>query len=382
MKTRRLIILFGALGLVMLTGCHSGDKPAAGTGIKVATAAPVEREFRAIVRFQGMIEAQQKAVMAALAPGTLDAVFVDKGVAVTNGQLLFQTDQANLESRCEIERQNLKVAAASVEEARAGLRQAEAVYAKAALDRDRFQQLYEKDKAVSKDAYERADTGYQQALAGREHAVAMLNLTQARQEQAAAALRIAEKRQADSRARAPFDAVVGERFLEPGEFAGDGAKVLTLKGTSGYEARGHLAAAYQAQVTAGVTRVTVTTAGRSLGEFPVTLASPTVDFATRTFEIRVALTNVPALSDGAACELAVILAAHPGLGISSRAIGLRDGTSVVFTVSGGVARQVPVTCGIVDNGDTELVAADALKGQAVVIEGQSFLNDNSPVRTE
>lgn len=380
MKKSLIVILLGLTG--MMAGCGSHEKPSNGTAIKVLASAPVERDFRDLVRVQGMIEARQKASAAALTPGTLDAVFVDKGAAVTNGQALFQTDKVNLESRCEIERQNLKVAEASVEEARAGLRQVEAVHDKAALDQERFKQLYEKDKVVSQDAYERVTTAYKQAAAGRDHGRAMLDLALARKDQAAAGLRIAEKQLTDSLVRAPFDAVVSERFLEPGEFAGNGAKVLALKGASGYEARGHLAAAYLPRVAAHSTRAIISTTGHVLGEFPVTLSSPTIDFGTRTFEIRVTLTNASDIADGMACEMAIVLAQRKGLGIPSRAIGLRAGKPVVFVIDNGTARQVPVTPGIVDNGDTELLDAAALNGRPVVVDGQSFLNDNTPVRTE
>jgi RND family efflux transporter MFP subunit len=269
-----------------------------------------------------------------------------------------------------------------VAEAEAGLVHAEAANEKASADHERFKALYEKDKVVPRDSYERMAVAYKQASAGLAHARAVVELARARKEQAAAALRIAEKQLSDSLARAPFDGVVSERMLEPGEYAGGGTKVMTLKSAGDYEARGHLAAAYLPRVGVNATRAVVSVGGRDIGDFPVTLCSPTIDFATRTFEIRVALTNDAPVTDGMACGIAVVLDDRKGLGVPSRAIGLRNGTSVVFVVEGGLARQVPVIRGIVDNGDTELVSADELKGKSVVIEGQSFLNDKSPVRTE
>ena len=383
---RHPLFMVAVMASVFLAaGCHSKNgknQNGQTTAIKVKAAPPAEREFREIVRVQGMIEAKNKADIAALVPGALDAIFVDEGMAVKKGQQLFQTDKVNLETRLEMARQDLRVTEASVEEAKAGLRQTEAAHEKASLDRDRFEQLYEKDKVISKDAYEKITSLYKQTAAGRDHAKAVLDLTLARKDQAASALRIAEKRLSDSLVTAPFDGVVSARRLEPGEFAGEGVTVLTLKGVRAFEARAHVTAAHFQRIIVGETRAAIVTHGQSLGEFPVTLRSPTVDFGSRTFEVRVALTNPPGITDGMACDIALILASRAGLGISSSAIGIRSGQPVVFVVEGGVAQQTTITRGIVDGTFTELVNADSLKGKPIVYEGQSFLNDNTPVRTE
>lgn len=383
--TRVLLATAALAGALLAEGCHSKNEKhqnGAANVIQVKAAPPVERTFREIVRVQGMIEAENKAQIAALVPGVLDSVFVDEGTLVKKGQELFQTDKVNLETRLEIEKQSLKVADASVEEAKAALRQAEAANEKASLDRDRFERLYEKDKVVSKDSYEKISSLHKQTAAGLDHAKAVLELTLARKEQAASAVLIAEKQLADSRVSAPFDSVVSARLLEPGEFAGAGVGVLSLKGVSGFEARAHVAAAHFQQVVVGETRAEVFIRRQSLGEFPVTLRSPTVDFRSRTFEVRIALTNAAAVTDGMACDIALILASRTSRGVASSAIGIRDGKPVVYVVEGGVAHQTSVTGGIVDGTFTELVDAYPLIGKPIVFEGQSFLNDNTPVRTE
>jgi len=378
--------MIAVLASVLLgAGCHSKNEKnqnGQATAIKVKVAPPVEREFREIVRVQGMIEAKNRAQIAALVPGTLDAIFVDQGMTIKKGQELFQTDKVNLETSLEMEKQNLMVAEASVEEAKAGLRQAEAAHEKASLDRDRFEQLYEKDKVISKDAFEKITSLYKQTAAGLDHAKAVLDLTLARREQAASAVLIAGKQLADSRVTAPFDSVVSVRLLEPGEFAGEGVTVLSLKGVSDFDARAHVAAAHFQQVILGETRAEVFSHRQSLGEFPVTLRSPTVDFRSRTFEVRVALTNAPAVTDGMACDIALILASRTGRGVASSAIGIRDGKPVVYVVEGGFAHQTSITRGIVDGTFTELLDSDSLSGKPIVIEGQSFLNDKTPVRME
>jgi len=382
---RELLTTVALSSILLVSGCHSKtekNQNGSATAIKVKVAPLVERTFRDIVRVQGMIEAQEKAQVAALVPGALDSVFVDEGSLVRQGQELFQTDKANLETRVEIEKQNLKVADASVEEAKAGLRQAAASHEKAALDRDRFERLYENDKAISKDAYEKITSLYKQTAAGLDHAKAVLDLTLARKEQATSAVRIAEKQLADSRVTAPFAGVVSSRLIEPGEFAGSGVAVISLKGVSSFEARAHVAAVHFKQVVVGETRANVFSHGQNLGEFPVTLRSPTVDFQSRTFEIRVALTNAPAVTDGMACDIALILASRTGRGVASSAIGIRDGKPVVYAIEGGIAHQMSITRGIVDDTFTEILDSNALIGKNVVIEGQSFLNDNTPVRTE
>ena len=188
---RVLLTTVALAGTLLASGCHSKtekNQNGAATATKVKAGPPIERTFREIIRVQGMIEAENKAQIAALVPGVLDSVFVDEGTLVKKGQALFQTDKVNLETRLEIEKQSLKVAEASVEEAKAGMRQAEAAHEKASLDRDRFEQLYEKDKVISKDAFEKITSLHKQTAAGLDHAKAVLDLTLARREQAASAV--------------------------------------------------------------------------------------------------------------------------------------------------------------------------------------------------
>ncbi len=354
----------------------SGASPAA---VKVRVAPPVEREFREVARLHGVLRAAREARLAARVAGPLEQVMVDVGDTVTNGQPLFVVDRVALGHQLEMARQDLRVTEAGVEEARAAVRRAEAAAEKASVDHERLDRLYRQDGVVARDLWEKAALAHREAAAALDHAVAALALAEARREQAAAALGIAGRRWDDSTGVAPFDAVVAARLAEPGEYVGPGTSVVVLKGLDGVEARVHVPAAWYELVRPGRTTAEVSAGGRRLGEFPVSQRAGAVHPTTRTFEVRLALPGVTDLADGLACEVALILNRRRAAGVPVSAVGLRGGGMVVFTVEDGRARPRAVRAGIRDQGHVELLDAAGLAGAQIVVEGQTFLEDGTPV---
>jgi RND family efflux transporter MFP subunit len=381
---RSIVISAACLaGVLAAAGCQdrSGNSPEGEeAAMTVRTAPPRHRVFTESLRVQGSIEAVHRAAVSARLPGVLDAIYVDESASVTNGQPLFQTDKVNLENAVSIERQNLRVAEASVAEAETGLRQAEAGYEKAALDLERFRRLYEQDRAVSKDAFEKIDLAHKQAATGLERAKAAVVLVSAREDQAATALRIAERRLSDSRVRAPFDGVVARRLREPGEFVGAGAPVLDLEDPRQMEALLTLGEEWFARIEPGRTRVRIAAAGLPPVEAVVSVRLPSVHAVARTATAKVLLPPGGGFAPGMICDAEVVFARHEGWGVPAEAVGLRDGVPVVFVVEGGTARLREVRPGLRDDGYLELLDGGTLADRPVVVEGQAFLNAGTPVR--
>lgn len=382
MKTRGMIFIAAAVAL-LAAGCRarSGKNPKGRSAAMAVRTASVERRiFTESLRVQGTIAAVRRAVVSARMPGALDALYVDESAAVTNGQPLFQTDKVNLENAVAIERQNLRVAEASVAEAEAGLRQAEAGYGKAALDLERFRRLYEEDRVVAKDAFERIDLAHKQAATVLERAKAAAVLVAARKDQAATALRIAEKQLSDSLVRAPFDGVVTRRLKEPGEFVGAGVPVFGIEDPRQLEALFTLGEEWFSRIEPGSTRVRIAAAGMPPVEAAVSVRLPSVHAVARTVTVKVLLPPGCGFAPGMICDAEVVFAQHEGWGVPAEAVGTRDGIPVVFVVDGGTARQREVRPGLRDDGHLELLDGESLVGQPVVVEGQVFLNAGSPVR--
>ena len=368
---------------ILAAGCHSKTEPATGVeraSMSVRTAAVERRTFTESLRVQGTIAAVHRADIAARLPGTLDALYVEESAAVTNGQPLFQTDKVNLENAVAIERQNLRVAEASVAEAETGLRQAETAYEKATLDLDRFQRLYEKDRAVSKDAFEKINLACKQAATGLEHAKAAVTLVAARKDQAATALRISEKQLSDSLVCAPFHGLVTQRLKEPGEFVGAGAHVFSIEDPRQLEVLLTLSEEWFSRIEPGHTQVIIAAAGRPPVDAVVSVRFPSVHPVARTVEVKALLPPGSGFAPGMICDADIIFARHEGWGVPAEAVGIRDGRSVVFIVDDDTARQREIRPGLRDDGHLELLDGESLAGQPVVVEGQLFLNEGAPVR--
>jgi len=369
--------------VLLAAGCHSKtekNQNGQSAAMAVRTASAERRTFTESLRVQGTIAAVHQAVISARLPGALDAFYVEESAAVTNGQPLFQTDKVNLENAVAIERQNLRVAEASVTEAETGLQQAEAGHEKAALDLDRFRRLYEKDRAVSKDAFEKINLAHKQAATGLEHAKATVTLVAARKDQAATALRIAEKQLSDSLVCAPFDGVVTRRLKEPGEFVGAGVPVFSIEDPRQREVLLTLSEQWFSQIEPGSTRVRIAVAGRPPVEAIVSVRLPSVHPIARTVTVKAPLPSVAGFASGMICDADVVFAQHEGWGVPAEAVGIRNGRSVVFVVDNDTARQREIRPGLRDNGYLELLDGESLTGQPVVVEGQVFLNEGAPVR--
>lgn len=380
----RMVTGLGAILLLLCpAGCGRKPTPDAGAArlIKVTVAQPEERIFRNVLRVQGTIRSSDRARVAARVAGTIEELFVDEGAAVATGQPLFQTDKANLESKVQIERDNLKVAAASRVEAASALAEAAAVYAKAELDYRRFQKLYQKDKAVTLNAFEQAETAFKRAAAGLDHARAVVDLAQAREAQAQSALEIAGKQLADSKVAAPFRGTVTKKLVELGEYAAPGAAVFELEDPARLEAVFVLSAEYYDRVKSGQTRLQITRGVQPMAAV-VTYQAPAVHPLTRTFEVRASLPAAGGFTPGMLCDVDITLDEHRGWGLPTAAIGLRGGQSVIFALEKDRAVMTPVRPGAADNGFTELLDAKPLRGRSVVVEGQAFLNDGDRVRLD
>lgn len=384
MKTKRILFITMAwVSALLAAGCHSKSETkqtGQSSSMAVRTASVERRTFTESLRVQGTIAAVRRADISARLPGTLDALYVEESASVTNGQPLFQTDKVNLENAVAIERQNLRVAEASVAEAETGLQQAEAAYEKALLDRERFQRLYEKDRAVSKDSFEKINLACKQAATGLEHAKAAVTLVAARKDQAATALRISEKQLSDSLVCAPFDGLVTQRLKEPGEFVGAGAQVFSIEDPRQLEVLLTLSEEWFSRIEPGRTQVIIAAAGRPPVEAVVSVRFPSVHPVARTVEVKALLPSSDGFAPGMICDADIIFARHEGWGVPAEAVGIRDGRSIVFIADNGMARQREIRPGLRDDGHLELLDGESLAGQPVVVEGQVFLNEGSPVR--
>ena len=289
---------------------------------------------------QGTVRTKESAAIAARVPGTIDELLVAEGATVKKDDALFRVDRANLENAVKL---------------------AEIADQKAALDFRRMTRLVA-EGAVTRDAFEKAEV---------------------QAKSAALQLAVARKNLADSEACAPFDGVITEKRRDMGDFVSPGAPVLRLDNTSAYEIRFALNASDYGKVTVGGTVVRLAPAAGAAGAptngFPVAYRSPSVNPATRTFEIRIAVPKTDDLAPGMIRDATVVFARTTSDALPAAAVNPLNGTNCVAVVRGGRLAVLPVAADVEQNG---MRAVRGVPSDADVVAAAMLLfNEGDEVRT-
>lgn len=285
---------------------------------------------------QGTVRTKESATIAARVPGTIDELLVAEGATVRKGDALFRVDRANLENAVKL---------------------AEIADRKAALDFRRMTRLVA-EGAVTRDAFEKAEV---------------------QAKSAALQLAVARKNLADSEACAPFDGVITEKRRDMGDFVSPGAPVLRMDNTSAYEIRFALNASDYGKVKVGETVVRLASAGAPADGFPVAYKAPSVNPATRTFEIRIAVPKTDDLAPGMIRDATVVFARTTSDALPAAAVNPLNGTNCVAVVRGGRLAVLPVAAGVEQNG---MRAVRGVPPDADVVAAAMLLfNEGDEVRT-
>ena len=382
MKTQKIIAC--ALSVICLMGCskkEDTESTSQTVAVKVKTGSLTPMRFRRQIQVQGCIQPVNSAKIAARMAGNLDALKVKEGDRVKTGDILFQTDQVNLQNQVLIAEQNLKVAQQNKSIAEADLKIAKTNLEKARLDFERDETLFKRN-VITKQAFENMEVAWKNAQATTEKAEVALAYKDVLIAQAETSLQIARKNLADSIIRAPYGGVITAKYHEPGEFVANGTAVLAMEDQTNLEASLFVSSIYYPAISPETT-VLLTLHGLELCRAKLSYISPSIDPLTRTFEIKANLPNQPNLISGTLCDIMVLLAERDGFGLPSDAILSRaGGQSVVFAVNGDSAEEIPVTTGFTTDGFTEILGNYDLKERQFVIEGQYFLNNGSRIEIQ
>jgi RND family efflux transporter MFP subunit len=241
------LALVAGLALPLAAGCKKPDaQPTTDTakdqGATAAIAVHVGKvEQRTLPRrhsVSGTLDADEQSELAAQASGTVLAVNVELGTRVKKGDVIVELDPREASLRLQS-----ATAAAEQQRARLGLdgkggkrfdaeNVADVRAAKDALDLattelDRAEALY-KDGAIPKAQYDQAKSTKERAAAQYEVAKNSIDQTYAGLSGAEAQAGLSAKTLDDTKIRAPFDGVIAEKRISPGEFANVGRVVAVL----------------------------------------------------------------------------------------------------------------------------------------------------------
>ncbi|MGB9793167.1 MAG: efflux RND transporter periplasmic adaptor subunit, partial [Thermacetogeniaceae bacterium] len=366
-----------AAGLVLLLLIAAGvgarlakrEKPAsqiASRPVPVEVAKVGRGDVRRVVEYTGRLAPETEVNIVPKIPGRIAEISVDVGDRVRKGQVLVRLDDAELaaalrsaEAGLAVAEANAKIAAAALEDARRNL--------------ERMRQLYEAG-AVSQQQLEQAQLNYDRAAAG---------VAEAQVKQAQAAVEAARVQLANTVITSPIDGVVTARYADPGALAGSTQPVLTVATIDSVQVQISVTGDDINKIRVGQdVAVSVPSAGE--GEFrgKVARISPAADPRSRLYPVEIAISNPDhALKPGMFARVKLTTdVRRDALRVPLQALVNKEGEKVVFVVESGRARERRVRVGISDERYAEIISG-LRPGELVVVTGQEFLTDGTPVAT-
>ncbi len=341
---------------------------------------------------KGMVSAQVTGQITKLPPdmepGT--TVHEDQKLAKiddTRHRLSLQKAEAalrKLEALLEIERNENERRATIYRIAKQRLALAESEY-------ERNRELFEKE-LIPKQALEKAENQMELRRSEFENARSEVESREARiqtiQADLAAAKAEIERLQedlSDTVIRAPFDGVIGDRFIEIGDQVAIGQKLFTVLEISSVKVVARIPSEFIGRIHAGIDAEVITRAyPRTVFNGTVIHIYPEADPKNRTFAVEIKVTNHgrPMILPGMFARVRL-----PVLSLNQALLVPRDALMedeqgpylYVFDHSTQSARRRNLVLG--DVGPDEALVMDGLgTGEKVIVRGQERLNDGTPVK--
>jgi RND family efflux transporter MFP subunit len=349
-----------ALALVgaILVGCNKkggSEGPKTRPPPLVAVAPVAARDVRVDVSAPVDLRPIAQADVGSKTLGILDAVLVDRGDSVRQGQLLALVRPSDLPDQ--------------LEAARGSLAQTQASVALARTNHERATKLAPSG-IVSQQELQQATA----ALASAEAAQ-----TAAQSQVAAFATRLGELR-----IEAPMDGVVASRRLDPGALVGPttGGPILSLVRIDPLRVFVGVPERQASLVSVGLPAHVEVDAlpGRSF-EGKVVRLAPTLDAATRTLDAEVQLSNKGGeLRAGMFGRGAIVVGTHAHVPVvPPSALRFSSGKPIAFVHGDGKVQRRVLTLGV-DHGDWLEVVAGVREGEEIVVAGVDDLSDGAAVR--
>lgn len=371
----------------------------------VTTAYPSQQYT--LLNATGYVVAQRKAAVASKATGRLEWLGVTEGSVVKKGEIIARLENGDVAA-------NLQQATANVGSAQARLQEAGAQKDVAAAHEQEVAAELKDAEAALKRANELAEKGFvshsatDSALARRDKALAALASSRAAASSARAGIANAQANIAGAAAakqgsavaveytliRAPFDGVVLSKSANVGDVVTPFSSALDAKGAvvtmadmSTLEVEADVAESNLSQVKSGQPceiQLDALPDTRLRGE--VSRIVPTVDRSKATILVKVRFLEpdrrtLPDMSAKVAFLSQEVPAERrkPVIAVRPEAIVTRQGTSLAYVVSDGVARATRVDIGP-SLGDLLEVRAGLKPGDRVVVKPPEDLKDGSKVK--
>lgn len=348
MISRRHTLMTGAAALLLslgLAACSTPtDKAPADAAAPIAvTVAPVTMaEIAEAIEAGGVVQARTTATLTARILAPVREVRVSPGDRVRSGQVLIVLDGRDLSAGARGARaaalaagQGSTAAAAERQSAEAGLVLARATHA-------RIAGLHAKRSATAQELDD-ATASLRAAEARAAGAAARAQQAESAIEGASAASEAAATTESYAVITAPFDGVVTEKLVEPGNMASPGAPLLRIEDTRGFRLEVRVDESRVGQIQPGATVPVALDSGvggaTTTVSGTVTEISRAVDADTRAFLVKVSLPDWSGLRSGLFGRARFAGTTRKALTVPADAIVKRGQVTSVFVVDNGVARS-------------------------------------------
>jgi multidrug efflux pump subunit AcrA (membrane-fusion protein) len=367
------------LGLVAVA-CSPAPEPVTthtAEPVPVTVATVASSDVTDMLEAGGVVQARTTATLTARILAPVLEIRVAPGDRVRAGQVLLVLDGRDLAARTEGARAEARAASQGATAAAAEERAAQASLDLARATYDRMVSLHTKKSATAQEL----DT----ATAALHGAEASLASASARVQQAASSVEgansasaVAEATESFTRITAPFDGVVTEKMVEPGNMAVQGTPLVRVEDTAGFRLDVRVDESRLGQIAPGAA-VSVRLDGGEGAPHDVkgvvSEVSRAVDADARAFLVKVALPDTVGLRSGIFGRARFPGSVRQALTVSEHALVRQGQVTSVFVVADGVARLR-----LVHVRGAEVLAGLAA-GETVVVAPPPGLADGRPVTT-
>lgn len=377
----RLQLPFLTLSTLLLTAC-GGNAPREAADMKSASM-PVHAltlslsELPDTYEAVGTVRARTAAVISSKVMGYVREVSVRPGDRVRQGQMLVLLDARDLEAADRQAEAARNEAASAIPEADNAIAAAKASLDLAQVTFARMKDLFEKT-SVSNQEFDEASARLKLAQANYEMAVAKRHQLASKVIEAEQAWKSAEVMRGYAEIRAPFDGIVTEKNVEPGNLAAPGTPLLTIERAGGYRLE---ASVEESKLTAVRTGQPVSVTLDALGgplDGRVSEIVPVLDAASRAFLVKIDLPATPQLRSGLFGRARFTLGKREALSVPSAAVTERGQLLTVFVAEGGQAHARFVTLGRTF-GDRAEVLSGLTPGEKLIFPVPAGLLDGAKV---
>ena len=382
--TLRPSLIFTCVGLVIgltSSACSQGAKaglpePEAAVAVAVSpvAVADVADSFEA----GGVVQARTTATIMARIVAPVREVRATPGDRVRAGQVLIVLDGRDLAAQARRARAAGVSADQDVIVAQSERQAAEAALALARATYGRIAGLYDKRSATQQE-FDDATGALRAAEARASGAAARAQAAGAGVEGAQASSEAAETVEAFSRIAAPFDGVVTEKMIEPGNMAAPGAPLMRVEDTRGFRLEVRVDESRAGLIAPGAIVPIALDAG--LGSAPkmvngtVTEVGRAVDADARAFLVKITLPADSGLRSGMFGRARFSGLSRRALTVPTAALVRRGQVTSVFVVEKDIARVRMV------NVSGAEVLAGLSDGDVVIVSPPSALSDGRRVKT-